>query len=166
MVLYKAMKKLDIYLDTSIWNYVYADDTPEKKEITLQFFREVEKGIHNINIGVTVLEEINRTKDEKKLRLLLDLIEKYKPTVLELTDEVKRLAKGYIREAVIPENKIDDAHHVAYATYYQVDVLLTWNYAHLAGVSRTNKVASLNLKEGYTKRLDLATPYEVISDES
>lgn len=26
------MKKLKLYLDTSVWNYAFADDAPEKKE--------------------------------------------------------------------------------------------------------------------------------------
>lgn len=31
MLLYCQMKKRDIYLDTSIWNYLFADDVPDKK---------------------------------------------------------------------------------------------------------------------------------------
>lgn len=32
------MKKIKIYLDTSVINFLFADDSPEKKEITEQFF--------------------------------------------------------------------------------------------------------------------------------
>ena len=35
------MKKLKIYIDTSVWNFIYADDAPEKKEITLSFFNTI-----------------------------------------------------------------------------------------------------------------------------
>ena len=31
-------KKLKIYLDTSIINFLFADDAPEKKEVTIDFF--------------------------------------------------------------------------------------------------------------------------------
>jgi len=34
------MKKLKLYLDTSVWNFYYADDAPEKMELTRQFFDE------------------------------------------------------------------------------------------------------------------------------
>jgi len=34
------MKKLRIYLDTSIINFLYADDAPDLKKITEELFRE------------------------------------------------------------------------------------------------------------------------------
>ena len=32
------MRKLKLYLETSVWSFYYADDAPEKKEITRRFF--------------------------------------------------------------------------------------------------------------------------------
>ena len=32
------MKKLKIYLDTSVINFLFADDSPEKQDITIEFF--------------------------------------------------------------------------------------------------------------------------------
>jgi len=32
------MKKLSIYLDTSVINFIYADDAPEKRDATKDFF--------------------------------------------------------------------------------------------------------------------------------
>jgi hypothetical protein len=31
------MKRLQLYLETSVWNFFFADDAPEKKEITVAF---------------------------------------------------------------------------------------------------------------------------------
>jgi hypothetical protein len=46
------MKKLSLYLETSlpaprlrqagVWNYFFADDTPEKRDITKEFFTKIE----------------------------------------------------------------------------------------------------------------------------
>lgn len=36
------MKKLQLYIETSVWNFYFADDSPEKKEYTIQFFNNVE----------------------------------------------------------------------------------------------------------------------------
>jgi len=33
------MIKSTIYLDTSVINFLFADDAPEKKEITMDFFK-------------------------------------------------------------------------------------------------------------------------------
>ena len=39
------MKKLRLYLETSVWSHYYADDVPEKREITRDFFENV------VNLG-------------------------------------------------------------------------------------------------------------------
>ncbi len=42
------MKRLRLYLDTTIWNYPFADDTPEKKAHTLDFFQRVRWGSFDV----------------------------------------------------------------------------------------------------------------------
>ena len=37
------MKKLKIYLDTSVINFLFADDAPEKRDITIEFFEHYVK---------------------------------------------------------------------------------------------------------------------------
>jgi len=48
------MRKLKLYLETSVWNFYFADDAPEKKEITLDFFNEIKKGKFDIYISKIV----------------------------------------------------------------------------------------------------------------
>jgi len=38
------MRKLKLYLDTSVWNFFFADDAPEKRDITKEFFDSVKRG--------------------------------------------------------------------------------------------------------------------------
>ena len=35
------MRKLKLYLDTSVWNFFFADDAPEKRGITKRFFDSI-----------------------------------------------------------------------------------------------------------------------------
>lgn len=60
--------------------------------------------------------------------------------------------------------KVEDALHVA--TVYEMDALITWNNRHLANLRKMEKINSINLKEGYTKHLELVNPMEVITDEN
>ena len=47
------MRKLKIYLDTSIISHLFADDTPEKMEDTNRFWMEVVNAInHYREIGI------------------------------------------------------------------------------------------------------------------
>ncbi len=158
------MKKPQLYLETSVWNFYFADDAPEKKEITLSFFDKVGKGEYEIFISDVVIEEIGRAKEEKK-QLLLDIIKKYKPKRLLINEEVVELGKKYILEGVLPEGKFEDAIHVAVATIFEMDALISWNLKHLANLKKMEMINGVNMKEGYSKRLELITPMEVCDEE-
>ena len=60
------MKRLRLYIETSVWNYYFADDTPEKKAVTLNFFKKVQKGDYEIFISDIVIEEISRAEEGKR----------------------------------------------------------------------------------------------------
>jgi hypothetical protein len=44
------MRKLRLYIETSVWNFLFADDAPEKKEETEEFFKAVEARRYGIGI--------------------------------------------------------------------------------------------------------------------
>ena len=37
-----SMKRLKLYLETSVWNFYFADDAPEKRAETLRLFKKYE----------------------------------------------------------------------------------------------------------------------------
>lgn len=156
------MKKLKLYLDTSVLNFIFADDVPELKKATKEFFALGHK--YEVYISEVVVREITKTKDAKKREKLLGLVEKYKPTILgiEKLKEIARLAQCYLSEKVIPESKREDAEHIAYAVVYEMDILVSWNYKHLSNVERERKVNLVNQKEGYYYPFRMVTPLEVI----
>lgn len=157
------MRRLKLYLETSVWNFYFADDAPEKKEVTRQFFEQVQQGQYEIFISDIVFREIAKASGEKQ-SLLGELIAMYAPQELEMTEEVLRLAQSYLQEMALPERAIEDARHVAVATVYEIDALISWNLKHLANLKRMEKINGVNLKEGYVKRLELLTPMEVSNE--
>ena len=158
------MKKLSLYLETSVWNFIFADDAPEKRDITKEFFINIKQGQYEIFISQTVLNEIDRA-DERKRAQLMQLIKEHQPKELNITQEVIDLSKEYILQKIIPEEKVEDAIHVAVATVYEMDALITWNNRHLANLRKMEIINGINLKEGYTKHIEIVNPMEVISDE-
>jgi predicted nucleic acid-binding protein len=157
------MKKPQLYLETSVWNFYFADDAPEKKEITRTFFDKIRHGEYEIFISDAVIEEIARADDEKK-QLLLNIIKEYNPKRLIINEEVMELGKKYVSEGAFPANKVEDAIHAAMATAYEMDALISWNLKHLSNLKKMEMINGINMKEGYFKRLELITPMEV-SDE-
>jgi predicted nucleic acid-binding protein len=88
------MKKPQLYLETSVWNFYFANDAPEKREITLRFFDKVKQDEYEIFISDVVIEEIGRADDNKK-RSLLNIIAESSPMRLISDEEVAELAQKY-----------------------------------------------------------------------
>ena len=57
----KPAKKLSLYLETSVWNFVFADDAPEKRDATKILFKEIREGKFEIYISDLVAAEIGNT---------------------------------------------------------------------------------------------------------
>lgn len=157
------MRKLKIYLDTSVINFLFADDVPEFKKITEDFFENyVKKGKYIVYISDVVIAEIEKTKDEIKKKQLLEVIERYSLKILTFDKVSDELAKVYIKEKIIPPKKLEDAQHIAISTCNQIDVLLSWNFKHLANIQKQLSVKVINEKEGYFYPLILTNPMEVL----
>ena len=63
------------------------------------------------------------------------------------------------RKFFMPTN---DAMHVSIAVIYELDVLVSWNFTHLANINRERKIAVVNQSEGYFYPLRITTPLEVM----
>ena len=104
------MRKLKLYLDTSVLSFIFADDAPELKRVTERFFEDVEK--YEAYISEVVIREISKTKDAERKDGLLEAVEKYYLILLgtERMEEVARLAQCYLEEGVIPAVKRSEEH--------------------------------------------------------
>ena len=159
------MKKLKIYIETSTWNFLFADDAPEKKEITKTFFALTKKGTYEIYISEVVLREFDKAPSAKKVQLM-GVIKEFEPIIITTTPNAEVLAQNYIKRKIVPENKMEDALHVGIATEAELDAVVTWNYQHLANLRREELFQSVNLEFRYLKRIEIITPMEVIGDET
>ena len=158
------MKKPQLYLETSVWNFYFAEDAPEKKEITLRFFDKIKQGEYEIFVSDVVIEEVGRA-DEGKKQMLLGIIAEHSPSRLIINEEVSELAQKYISEGILPAAKIEDAMHASVATVFEMDALISWNLKHLANLKKMELINAINMKTGYFKRLELITPMEVSDEE-
>ena len=165
------MNKLKVYLDTSIINFLYVEDSPEYRKATEVFFKNVvvrnkiETYISNI-----VIDEINKTEDETQRNKLLGTFEKYENirTLIaenEIINDIAFLGESYIENGIIPKKKTADSLHVAYSTIFQMDILLSWNFQHLANVNKEQKISILNKTLGYNYPFRMANPLEVYFEE-
>jgi len=158
------MRKLKLYLETSVGNFYYADDAPEKQAITRQFFHSLPNDKFELYISDAVLDEIEGASLAKKNQLL-QLTDHYKPMLLDLNTSVHELANAYLLHQILPAKSGYDAQHIAAATVYQLDAIVSWNLRHIANLPRQQRVQQFNLSNNYTKPLQMITPIEVTYDE-
>ena len=165
------MKKMKVYLDTSIINFLYADDSPHYKRATEVFFENI-VSMNKIDtyISSVVIDEINKTENTDRRNALLETFEKYPNietlfTEDETTEEIASLAEIYLKNNIIPQNKAADAFHIAYSTVFQMDILLSWNFKHLANINKEQMVIILNRTLGYNYPFRMANPLEVYFEE-
>lgn len=163
------MKKIKLYLDTSVINFLFANDAPDLQKHTKDFFESyILKEKYEVYISKTVIDEINKTKEKNKRENLLKIIVRYKINILpdDNLNEIELLSTAYIKENILPSNKKEDALHIAYAVVNEIDVLVSWNFKHLANINKERQILVINQKEGYFYPLRLTTPLEVMSHEN
>jgi len=158
------VQKLKLYLDTTVWNFVFADDAPEYQANTLEFFQKVRLGIYEIFYSEAVTEEVEAAPNFRK-NAIQKLFGEIAPQKLEPRKEIQVLADEYIKHGVLPKRSRADALHVAYSTIYEMDALVSWNFRHLSNVNRRKRVMALNIEKGYNFSVELVTPLEVLGDE-
>jgi predicted nucleic acid-binding protein len=87
---------------------------------------------------------------------------------LELNNrpELDELAANYVKEGIIPEKKLLDAYHIAVAVTNQINILVSWNYKHLANVNRERRINVVNLAKNYLNEIRIITPLELMDYEN
>jgi hypothetical protein len=69
-----------------------------------------------------------------------------------LTDDIQNITETYMKEFIMPLDAGGDAAHLAMASFYEIDYLLTWNCKHLANIKKKRHIEIIN------KRLNLFVP--------
>jgi hypothetical protein len=84
---------------------------------------------------------------------------------IEITPEAVELADRYITENVVGKTSRDDCIHIALATIFRADVLISWNFKHIVNYKRIRGYNAVNLKFGYPL-IEIRSPQEMINYES
>lgn len=156
------MRKLRIYLDTSVINFLFAEDAPDFRRVTVEFFERYASRFELFGSEVLV-RELGADPDEQRRDLHFKVLKDYFVGILPVDsdDEVALLADAYLLDGVVPERKREDALHVAYATVFRLDAVLSWNFKHLANIRREARFLAVNQAEGYMHSPRIVSPMEL-----
>ena len=144
-------KRLKVYCETSFWSYLNGRPTPLahialKQAATLQWWRS-EATNCEVYISEHVIRE-TREGDAAMAKIRLESMAGAK-MLNGVTNEITKLAKLLIAEHAVPETEVTDAYHIATASVYEMDVLLTWNCRHMANRFVLPKTIAVVVGAGY-----------------
>lgn len=157
------MKKLRLYLETTVWNFLFEENDKEKRLWTEYLFEECERGVYSIFISEVVVEEIRRARSPRRIELE-QAIKIYRPFKIGIDEESRSLVERYLNARFIPERYMDDLNHLAIASTNEIDVLVSWNLRHIVKLRTKRFVNSINMTEGY-KSIEILTPQEVVDND-
>ncbi len=135
------MKPL-VYIETTIPSY-YCDMRPALAAdiARTREWWDQERDRYDCYISPVVLDELrqgNYPTKEACLALVAGL------PLFEINQEVLDVAAVYQERGLMPRDPVRDAIHVALASCYRVDFLLTWNCKHIANVNKARHMEKLN----------------------
>lgn len=118
------------------------------------------KNAYDLCTSAAVIAELSNAPPERaepRLRMLDGI------RVLAPHAEVDRIAEFYMKQRLMPRSAGLDAVHVAFASHYRIDFLLTWNCKHIANANKAEHLARLNERLGLPIPV-MTTPYTLVPE--
>lgn len=144
------MRKIRIYLDTSVISMIDTPYDPEIETITRDFFqilleRNDEFQAYFSEVGITEIEKSSPKKQSLFKKLLHDLNYVYIPKSSDVEDIIGK----YLQAGFLTKRHIDDITHLAYAVFVQCDYIASWNMEHIVRERTSNGVRVVNESNNY-----------------
>lgn len=139
-----------VYIETSVVSYLTAKPS---RDIMIAGHQEATRELWTIlstkfepYISALVYQESSKG-DPEKSQMRLSAIAKF--SMLDIDDEARFLAEKIITKKGIPKEYPEDALHIAVAAVNGIEVIITWNFAHLNNPFTRKKVRKIVETEGY-----------------
>ena len=84
---------------------------------------------------------------------------------IQLSEEAIVLAEKYLEEKVVGKSSRTDCYHIAIATIFKADILVSWNFRHIVNIQRIHGYHAVNLMNGY-QTIEIRNPREVFDYEN
>jgi len=157
------MIKQKVYLETTLFNFCVDESRGIAHIDTVRLFEEIAAGKYAAFTSSFVIDELEEA-DKEKCNKMLGLIPKYGITILPKNDEADRLTDIYVAEGVIPQRFRADAVHIAIATVYEMDMIVSMNFEHIVKRKTIKMTESINILNGY-HAVEIYSPAEVVEYE-
>ena len=154
--------KEKVYIDATIPSYYFdrRKSLATFAEITRQWWSQM-AGEYELFVSDAVLDELKGGGDYPNKKEIVALASGI--PLLPLPDDIKQIVKFYVANYVMPQSLAGDAAHLAYASYYNVEYLLTWNCNHLANANKRRHIQVINARLGFSTP-EIITPLQLFKE--
>ncbi len=151
-----------LYIETTVVSYFAARPSRDliiagHQEATHELWPSLTTGYESY-ISALVYEEAARG-DTSQAQKRIDALKPF--AMLAVDDEARNLSEKIIVGKGIPEEFPEDALHIAIAAVNGIDVIVTWNFAHLNNPFTRVMVRQLVENEGYVCP-EICSPEELL----
>jgi hypothetical protein len=150
-----------VYLDSTIPSY-YFDTRPEILNYVAdtKHWWDKESSAYDLWLSQATLRELAQGGHPYREKIL-EFVREVK--VLPEDRMVLELAQTYIDHKLMPASLEGDAAHLAYASFYSFNYLLTWNCNHLANANKRRHIEVINNRLGLASPL-IVTPQMLVKE--
>ena len=154
-----------VYIEKTIPSYLAARPSRNllvaaRQQMTRDWW-ESRRPDFDLFVSQAVLEEAEAGDVDlvgKRLALLADI------PVLGVKEGIMELAERFVAEGAIPERAAADGLHIAMATVYGCEYLLTWNCKHIANAEMQRRFRRVARAQGLELPV-ICTPEELMGEE-
>jgi predicted nucleic acid-binding protein len=149
-------RTLRVYADTSVFGGCFDD---EFRAESVRFFDEVRSGRFVVVVSDVTLDELSLAPESVR-RILADLLPS-RVEVVNSSEESNELKQAYLDAGVVGPASRNDAAHIALATIFGAELVVSWNFKHIVHFEKIAGYEGVNSLRGY-RSPKIYSPREVV----
>ena len=159
------MKRLKIYLDTSVISYLDHQDAQERMAETHKLWDKIKAGEFDVVISNVVIGEIEDC-DKVKADTLFSHLNEVDYVLVDADAHTVEIASRFVDLGVLKQKNFDDGRHIAAAIVSGGGAIVSLNFKHIVNVKTMRGVKAITALEGYDDLLIFTPSILVGGDEN
>ncbi|GHV18542.1 hypothetical protein FACS18949_16740 [Clostridia bacterium] len=142
------MRKLKIYLDTSVVSHLDQQDVPERMAETHKLWKRIKANEYEVVMSDVTIREMAACEESKR-DTLFEYLDQIKYEVVAVNERMVEIAGKIVDLGILRQKSYDDCQHIAAAVVSECDVIVSWNFSHIVNPKTINGVKAVTALEGY-----------------
>jgi len=157
------MKRIRIFLDTSVISHLDHSDRPDWTMETLRLWDILMTNKYDVFISSAVLRELDKCTGSKR-NLIFDYLAKIEYNLIEINKSIEVIAEEIINLNILTSKHLTDCLHIGAAIHSNCKYLISWNFDDLVNIDTNDGVRMITHMLHYPS-IDIISPYSLRTKE-